>query len=108
MFGKLQPSQIHEGVNEVVRPLQPITYDVVNNPSHSKARVISFLTEGKCIGQLCQSTDNKFDLLTESTMDEFLIMENAQMPTSTQENLRKFLFSLISESFDKTKVKFKV
>lgn len=34
-----------DGTIEVLTPIKPITYDLVSNPSHSKARVLEFLPE---------------------------------------------------------------
>jgi len=37
--------QLSEGVLEVAAPIRPITFDVVDNPSHQNAKIIEFLPE---------------------------------------------------------------
>ena len=44
MFGRTQLEE-STGLNKVVRPIRPITYDIVTNPSHSSARILEFVTE---------------------------------------------------------------
>lgn len=44
MFGRVQMDE-STGLNRVVRPIRPITYDVVTNPSHGTARILEFVTE---------------------------------------------------------------
>ena len=44
MFGRTQLEE-GTGLNRVVRPIRPITYDIVTNPSHSSARILEFVTE---------------------------------------------------------------
>ena len=44
MFGRTQIEE-STGLTRVVRPIRPITYDVVTNPSHSTAKILEFVTE---------------------------------------------------------------
>lgn len=102
MFGKIKPHTSMPNVNEVSLPLKAITYDVVSAPSHKNAKIINFLTEGF----------NEFNdgdtLLTEST-NEFLLMENANVPSSSNEIINSYLKMVIEEAFSSIKpITFKV
>lgn len=44
MFGRVQMDE-SIGVNRIIRPIRPITYDVVTNPSHGTAKILEFVTE---------------------------------------------------------------
>lgn len=44
MFGRVE-TEGATGISKIVRPIRPITYDTVTNPSHSTARIMEFLPE---------------------------------------------------------------
>lgn len=69
MFGKVKPYSKDPSILEVTGPMKIITYDVVHNPSHANAKILSILTEGKEIGFF----NNAGDLLTENSISERFI-----------------------------------
>ena len=44
MFGRTQLDE-STGLNKVIGPVRPITYDIVTNPSHKTAKILEFVTE---------------------------------------------------------------
>lgn len=44
MFGKIE-TEGDTGISRVTRPIRPITYDTVTNPSHKTARIMEFIPE---------------------------------------------------------------
>lgn len=93
MFGKVRPHNTLPNVNEVSIPLKAITYDVVTTPSHKSAKIIEFLTEN------INEFNDGDSLLTESS-NEFLLMENANKPTSSNEIINSYLKLVLEEAFD--------
>jgi len=72
MFGRVE-TEGATGMSRVVRPIRPITYDTVTNPSHSTARIMEFLPEN--INELLISKDTQ--LINESTIiDDELEMQD--------------------------------
>ena len=69
MLGKVKPYSKDPSIMEVCNPINPITYDVVHNPSHKNAKIMSIMNEGVEIGIF----DSNSDLLTESTTSERFI-----------------------------------
>jgi len=63
MFGRVE-MEGSGGPARVVRPIRPITYDTVTNPSHATARVMEFLPE------------NVTEFLTEGCSNNELLQEN--------------------------------
>lgn len=96
MFSKLEPHSSFEGVMEVKSPLQPITYDVVTNPSHKVARIVQFSTEGE---QFRQLMENNEDILV-SESNEFLELDNIKNPYKSKTIIAEYLNELVRESFD--------
>jgi hypothetical protein len=107
MFGRVKPHEKLNNVMEVVTPLRPITYDVVSNPSHSGARIMSILTESESLKYMLTEDS---DYVSESEEIGQLITEsNVCIPGSSKEECSKYIMSLISESFDNVKpLKFKI
>lgn len=64
MFGRVE-TEGATGLAKVVRPIRPITYDTVTNPSHSTARIMEFLPED--INGFINQKPN-MELLNESTL----------------------------------------
>lgn len=69
MLGKVKPYTKDPSIMEVCNPINPITYDVVHNPSHKNAKIMSIMTEGVEVGFF----DSKSNLITESTKSERFI-----------------------------------
>jgi hypothetical protein len=96
MFGKLKPHPTIQEVVEVITPLKPITYDVVTNPSHKTAHIISFIPESL-------SQFNAGDTLITESGNQILTLENAHIPTSSKEILNEYLMMVLQESFNNVK-----
>lgn len=65
MFGRVQLEE-STGLNRVVRPIRPITYDTVTNPSHSTATIIEFVTEN--ISEFLVDPKSNSQVLNESIL----------------------------------------
>jgi hypothetical protein len=65
MFGRVQMEE-STGLNRVMRPIRPITYDIVTNPSHSTATIVEFVTED--ISSFLTSPNIDSSLLQESCL----------------------------------------
>jgi hypothetical protein len=63
MFGKVEMNE-STGIASVAKPIRPITYDTVTNPSHKTARVIEFLPEN--VNEFVGSRDSNIELINES------------------------------------------
>lgn len=66
MFGRTQLDE-STGLNKVVGPIRPITYDIVTNPSHKTAKILEFLTED--INQFITNPNMEMTVLQESSFD---------------------------------------
>ncbi len=64
MFGKVEMNE-STGMAMVSKPIRPITYDTVTNPSHSTARIMEFLPE-HAGGMITNDTD--LQLVNESVV----------------------------------------
>lgn len=75
MFGRTQLEE-STGLTRVVRPIRPITYDIVTNPSHGSARILEFMTED--ISQLFVDPSLSSQMLSESvlTLDDLHIEDS--------------------------------
>lgn len=92
MFGRVVTEESYGDVTHVVSaPIRPITYDVVTNPSHMDAKVLSFLPEN--IDSFLGSNDNS-SLLTESSF----MMDELTLPNSNLAVL-EYRDQLLKESF---------
>lgn len=96
MFGRVKPHDTMNGVMEVTTPLKAITYDVVTNPSHSSARVMSFLTESNNYDSFIQESD---EYVTES-LDELMLENEICLPGTCKDECQSHLRSLFVESFN--------
>jgi hypothetical protein len=101
MFSRVQDHPKMTGVMEVVGPVKTVTYDVVTNPSHSKARVVTLLNENQTFASLL-------------TNDEAAIMECINELSELGEHVNAprdsivsdYLKSLVAEAFDNQKTLF--
>lgn len=66
MFGRTRLDE-STGLNKVVGPIRPITYDIVTNPSHKTAKILEFLTED--INQFLIDPNMDMTVLQESAFD---------------------------------------
>ena len=89
-----------DGTIEVLSPIKPITYDLVSNPSHAKARVLEFLPESVDLGGvdeqsgvLCESVGTNEDILLLQE-DGIVIANNADLPE------RHFVEEILRSRFD--------
>ncbi len=96
MFGRVKPHDTMNGVMEVTTPLKAITYDVVTNPSHSSARVMSFLTESNNYDSFIQESE---EYVTES-LDELMLENEICLPGTCKDECQSHLRSLFVESFN--------
>jgi hypothetical protein len=96
MFGKL----IHENnMVRVAKPIRPITYDIVTNPSHDASRVLQFLPEN-INTFVSESNTSNLQLLEEISLDDIDLSD-------PNENIYDYLDQIINESFRKmSKVSF--
>jgi len=85
----------------VEKPLRPITYDIVSNPSHKTATILEFLPEDvNLIG------DDSSSLITED-IDEFSIRNNINIIKNT--DTRQFVKQLLEHSYNSNKfIRFKI
>ncbi len=65
MFGRTQLEE-NTGITRVVRPIRPITYDVVTNPSHGTAKILEFVTED--INTFLVNPSIKAQMINETTL----------------------------------------
>lgn len=91
MFGRVQLEE-STGLNRIVRPIRPITYDVVTNPSHASARILEFVTEN--ISDLMLNENLNEELLTESC----LCCDGICLP-SVNENTLEYLETVLNSTF---------
>ena len=92
MFGKLITDNT-TGMATVAKPIHPITYDIVSNPSHKTARVVKFLPES--LSEFKTDNQEDFALLNENYDDI--------NPYDTNKTLYDYLDRLIIDSFNNLK-----
>jgi len=91
MFGKL----INENnMVRVTRPIRPVTYDIVTNPSHDASRVLQFLPENINTFMVDANGGEDLRLLEEITLDDIDL-------TDPNQTIYDYLDQLIGESFKK-------
>lgn len=89
MFGKLVTEN---NITKVQKPIRPITYDIVTNPSHDAARILQFLPEN--IGSFVGDAGNSdLQLLEELAIDDIDVIDSNQ-------SIYDYLDQLIRESFE--------
>jgi hypothetical protein len=96
-FSRLKAHNKFEGVTEVTGPLRAITYDVVTNPSHKNARVVSLLNEGETIASLI--TDDEEAIM--ECMNELAL--DGVNPPDNGTVVSDYMKVLIREAFDNHK-----
>lgn len=97
MFSRLGQHPTLPNVSEVKGPLRPITYDIVTDPSHKKARILNFISESK-------NFISDDESLIEECMTELLRSgENFNQPDSSKEIYNDYLNLLVKESFKNCK-----
>ncbi len=97
MFSRVQPHPRFEGVMEVLSPLRPITYDIVSNPSHKVARMVSFQTESETLKSLMNQNEDQ-ELVTEA--EGILFNDNIKYPNTSKELIAQYLNELVREAYD--------
>jgi len=93
MFGKVE-MEGDTGISRVSRPIRPITYDTVTNPSHKTARILTFLPENATEFV----NDSKID--TSVIYESDLSIDNIHLP-NINESVYEYLDMLILEQFSK-------
>lgn len=74
-----------------------ITYDIVSNPSHSKARVLEFLPEN----YMGSDDDSQLALVCESSDQDVLFLEQDGIRINNGEIFEKsFVESILKDNFD--------
>ncbi len=95
MLGSVKPHPNMEGVSLITDPIRPITYDVVTNPSHKSAKIISFIPESAS-----DFIDDGASLITEN---EILTLENVHLPITSRKLIDEFLMNILKEQFSSIK-----
>jgi hypothetical protein len=104
MAGKVVPHPNLENVNKVTKDLTVVTYDLVTNPSHKDAKVLSFCNEDfNCIGMY--DMNSKY-LDSDSTVNEQMLCESLNLPTPSTELIEITIKKLIRENVDNYKKPF--
>lgn len=94
MLGSVKPHPTMEGVSLITSPIKPITYDIVTNPSHKSAKIISFIPE---------SASNFISDSSVITENEILVLENAHLPISSKSIIDEYLLEILKENFSNLK-----
>jgi hypothetical protein len=98
MFGKTQINE-STGLAHIVRPIRPITYDIVANPSHATAKILDFVTEGKSLLAEGKIMQEDLNLLTEDQeLKNQMCIDGLCFP-SANEDLYEYLNQLISDTY---------
>lgn len=77
-----------------------ITYDIVSNPSHAKARVLEFLPENYSLGS---DDDSQMALVCESDQSDVLFLEEQDRITISRKNEpfeKSFVESILQDKFE--------
>ena len=91
MFGKVE-MEGDTGVSRVSRPIRPITYDVVTNPSHKTAKILTFLPENANEFMSNPNVDSSMIYESDLSVDEIRL-------TDSNESIFEYLDLLIREKF---------
>jgi len=91
MFGKVEMNE-STGMATVCKPIRPITYDSVTNPSHKTAKILQFLPEN--INEFVNDSEVNMNLLQESivNVDDLNI-------SSQNESIFDYLDRVVQEAF---------
>lgn len=85
-----------DGTIEVLQPIKPITYDIVSNPSHIKARVLEFLPESFNYNDY----NDDSTIVCESSGDDILLLQQDGVNiNSLHINNNKFNQSIYEDIF---------
>lgn len=96
MFGRIVNK---DGVNYVERPIKPITYDVVTNPSHKSATILEFLPED--VSNLTSLLPQETTMITEAC--SCITCDNVNPMSSIQEAL-EFLNTIVEDAYSSTRL----
>jgi len=100
MFGKVEMNE-STGLATVSKPIRPITYDSVTNPSHKTAKIMKFLPEN--INEFVTGSDMNMDLLQESIVD----IDDLNI-SNQNDNIFDYLDRVVQEAFNQIgPIKFK-
>jgi len=91
MFGKIE-TEGDTGFSRVARPIRPITYDTVTNPSHRTAKIIEFIPE------------NAHEFLNDKTgnlqiLHESIILEDELQFEDNNESIYDYLDRIVKDRF---------
>lgn len=92
MFGKVNLDE-STGLAHVARPIRPITYDTVSNPSHRTAKVIEVMTEN--LNDFMPDEHQNTELLHESSC----LMCDGVNFCSDENCIKDFIGQLVEETF---------
>jgi len=98
MLGGIKPHPTMEGINVPSKPLQVVTYDIVQEPSHNSSSTIKFLTENtqKYLGAIDIMESS---LLTESTSQENMLLDHIQLENTGKDTIKEYLKKIINEKY---------
>lgn len=91
MFGRTQVEE-STGLTRIVKPIRPITYDIVTNPSHSTAKIMEFVTED--INSFLIDSSVNAQLINETT----LINDDLQLEDAN-ESVYDYLERVVNNTF---------
>ncbi len=91
MFGKVEMNE-STGLATVSKPIRPITYDSVTNPSHKTAKIMSFLPES--ISEFMQDDRECVNLLQESVIN----VDDLNI-SNQNEHIYDYLDRVVQEAF---------
>ena len=91
MFGQVRLDE-STGLNRVVGPIRPITYDIVTDPSHKSARILEFMTEN--INTFLTDDSVSYTVLQEGAFD----CDGIQC-ASSNEDVYEYLNSVLNSTF---------
>jgi hypothetical protein len=89
MFGREVKGM--DGITRVEKPIKPITFDIVTNPSHGTARVMEFLPEDA--NRLAAELDNSNALLESKGFD-----------VCSSNYVREYVNSLVFDAYKNKKI----
>jgi len=91
MFGKVEMNE-STGLATVSKPIRPITYDSVTNPSHKTAKIMSFLPESMC--EFINDGSENVNLLQESVIN----VDDLNI-SNQNEHIYDYLDRVVQEAF---------
>lgn len=92
MFGRVQLDE-STGLNRVMKPIRPITYDIVTNPSHQTARILEFVTED--ISSFLVNPNN----VNSELLQESCFCQDGLCLTDTNESIYDYLDNMLNTTF---------